>query len=80
MVAQDVLDQKTIAYILTNAHRPYAKQVEIKDTETQETVYKAEWQTYGTTLILNNTVNEILQLDFDYTINILFSETISECV
>jgi len=77
MVATDILEQNTTMYFMADALRPYAKSVEIKDSNTQETYYEAEWQLDGTNLKLNKTVNKSLQFNSEYTISILFSENLN---
>jgi hypothetical protein len=79
MEAEDITGNKTIkeeTKILNN-FRPYAQKVTIKNKDTQETYYEAEWQLDGTSLKLNKTVNESLQFNSEYTISILFSENLS---
>ncbi|MBU4446283.1 hypothetical protein KJ656_14575, partial [bacterium] len=80
MVATDTLEQSTTMYFIVDAFRPYAKKVTIKNKDTQETAYEAEWLIEGTSLILNKTANEILQPETEYTINILFSEPINAAI
>jgi IPT/TIG domain/Secretion system C-terminal sorting domain len=77
MVATDILEQSTTMYFMADAFRPYAKKVIIKNKDTQETYYEAEWQLEGTALKLKPLINKSFELDTTYRVNIFFSEQLS---
>ena len=74
MEAEDITGNKTIKeeIKILNNFRPYAEKITIKDLETQETYYEAEWALKKEVLTLKKATNQSFQVNKTYKHKVLF--------